>query len=794
MSQQPEAAIRISGDDSPLRQSLRNMTDHMRQWGRDTTTSAEGAGTAIGALKDRFLAISAIIGGGALFGRAIQQTVQYTQDSIALGKSMGQSAASASVWVAALEDVGATANELSAASKGLLKNVRDNEAGLNAMGLATRDAGGNLRPLNDLMLDAITIGNDHKAGTDRQIALQQLFGKGLEANSNLLKLNSDAVRENAEFMQELGLTITQENVAAYEAHDSAMDRSAMVIKALTTTVGNALMPVLTKLAEWFNAVGPAAVVVVRGAIGGLVSVFWGLKNAATITFEAINAAVYTVAEPIRALASAMWKLAQGDFKGAEDELSNWPERIGAVWQQAWGNMVASSEEARDKIANLFMEGNPADAAAAGGNRTVNVKGPKGAADKSDKGESSFMRYYEAMLAEDKRAQSALTDGREYTKEQELAFWRFLTETAQLTSQDRIAIARRTATLEVDIARQANTIRQQLDAENTQAAQKLALARIDTEAAAAKAALDLGQITKAQLAGLEIDFQQRRYEIAAAALQQRMELLALDPDANPVERARIMNELLLLEEQHKAKRAALMAAKTTEDNSAGGIVASMLGSEATWQNMFSTILQNTQNWRQAMGSIFANLGQTFLRDVVIKPMAEWAAAQAKMLLIKMGFLSAEKGAQAASSAATVAMKASEATAVVGANAAEAGSGAAASQASIPIVGPYLALAAMAAIFAAVGGLGKGVKSASGGYNIPSFAEPLTQLHQEEMVLPSPLANAVRRMAAQGEEGGGQQAAAGPAPMLMATPLSGGFWVTQEKEFARFFKDLQRNRMV
>ena len=789
MADDPTAKIRIGGDDAPLRQVLLRMKDGMAGFGQDTKKSIEGASAPLEALRERFLAFSAVLAGGAIFGRAIQQTAQYTDTSIQLAKAMGQGAGNASVWVNALADVGSSTDELGAASRGLLKNVRENEEGLNKMGLATRDAAGHQRPMNDLVLDAIKLTGEFTAGTERQIAAQRIWGKSVDATSNLLKLNSDAVRENEQLMRDLGLIITNEMVQAYEEHDSAMDRAELTFKAMVTTIGGAVMPVLTKLAEWFNNIGPAAVVVIRGAIGGLVSAFWGLKNGVVLAFEVINATVITAAEPIRAVGSALYKLLTGDFKGAQDELMNWPSRIASAWSTAWDNVVASSREAREKMANLFLPGTEAAGGGDGGRRAPPGKTEKGQGAK-DGGVASVMATYEAVLAEDKRARALLDGGREYTKQQELAFWQFLLDNAKMGSADRVAITRRTAQLELDITRQASQQRAALEAETTEGAQRLALAKIETEEAAANAALELGQITKAQLAALEVGYEDRRFQIAANGLRGRLDLLALDPDSNPVEKARILNELLLLEEQHKARRTTLATKATTEQNSPGGVMAGLFGSEATWQNLFNGILNNARTWRQQLGGLVAGAGQTMIQELVLKPAAAWAAGLAKMLLVKMGFLSAEKGAEVASSTATVGIKGAETTAVVGMNAAQAGAGAAASQASIPFAGPALALAAMAAVFAAVSGLGKSVKSASGGYDIPRGLNPMVQAHEEEMILPSPLANAVRRMA--GEGGPAGAGAAGPAPTLNATPLPGGFWVAQQSEFVRFFKGLERNR--
>ena len=97
---------------------------------------------------------------------------------------------------------------------------------------------------------------------------------------------------------------------------------------------------------------------------------------------------------------------------------------------------------------------------------------------------------------------------------------------------------------------------------------------------------------------------------------------------------------------------------------------------------------------------------------------------------------------------ISTKGAETTAKIGQSAASAGAGAAESQASIPYIGPILAIAAMAAIFAAVMGMKSkasgSTPSAAGGFDIPSGVNPLTQLHEKEMVLPQEQADAVRNM--------------------------------------------------
>ena len=98
-----------------------------------------------------------------MFKEAIAETVKFTEESTKLGEALGISAGQASVLREALEQGNTSQDEFVTAAKGLLKQVRENESGLNDMGLKTRDAAGQLRPLNDLTMDAIQVLNGYRA-------------------------------------------------------------------------------------------------------------------------------------------------------------------------------------------------------------------------------------------------------------------------------------------------------------------------------------------------------------------------------------------------------------------------------------------------------------------------------------------------------------------------------------------------------------------------------------------------------------------------------------------------------
>ena len=80
--------------------------------------------------------------------------------------------------------------------------------------------------------------------------------------------------------------------------------------------------------------------------------------------------------------------------------------------------------------------------------------------------------------------------------------------------------------------------------------------------------------------------------------------------------------------------------------------------------------------------------------------------------------------------------------VAANASVAGSAAFAATAAIPIIGPELAPAAAAAAYSGALSFGATIPAAAKGFDIPAGVNPLTQLHEKEMVLPANIAQPLR----------------------------------------------------
>lgn len=739
---------------------------------------------------------------------AVERTAKMTQNAMELGRALGITASEAQTYLLALEDIDASQGDLIAASKGMSRQLRENEQEMNALGLVTRDSAGNLRPMNDLVVDGIDVLNQYKEGTDRAMVSQRLFGRGIDGSSNLLLLSKKVLQENGKAAKELGVEIGARGVAAWQDFDAASDRANISTKGVTKAIGEQLIPIATDLINLFNSAMPTAIMVIRGALGGLATAFYVVKHEVIKLWETINAMVVTVVEPLRAMNAAMLKALRGDFSGAAAEIKWIGGVISGAWAGSMQRITNSSEETSSKIAALWSKDSGVGGNG-GNNGTENAPNPKN----KSKGKAAESRtsQWETELAEMKTAfqEQSNAEGqfRQFSVESELKFWQdklrlttkgtaenlsvrkkvadlqqainkdaFDAEIAMLRKQEAEAgnnAARKLQIAEkevaeigrvyglgskeyekaeqrrVQIAKEAANQIQQIKDAALETERNRALDIVDADADIARLQLDLGNITKEQLLAQEMQFEQRRNEIKLQALNDRLALA--DPDSDPVKYAQLKAQIEALEILHRQKMRQIATQQAA--NAAQPETTLFKGMEEAYERALTGILSRTMTLRQALSGIYRQIFTTFVQEMVTKPLAQMMVRFVRETILHKLMGQSQVQSQVAASTQTMTTKATEATAVVGSNAAEAASGAAASQASIPYVGWALAGAAFAATLAMVMGARSSIKSASGGYDVPSGVNPVTQIHEEEMVLPAHLANPMREMLAGGGGGGG-----------------------------------------
>lgn len=723
--------------------------------------------------------IAAVAGGGAVFGKMISDTARMTQEVRLLSSALGITTEEASTLRVALGDIGLTSDDYTAMVGKLVVKLRDNEERFNELGIKTRGANGELLNTEQVVRNALSALEAFKAGTDRNLASSEVFGRGWNEVNRLMRLTPEVMEDARQKAEALQLTIGPEGAERARQFQLAMQGVKDVGEALANRIGQALMPILTDFGNWLSSLGPGAVAIMRVAVGGLAAAFNILLTSIIVTFKLAASTIYTLVEPIAAVAEAAALAMSGDFSGAADRLKQISGNISANWKKSLDDMSAATKKTAKEMAALF------DPAAEQGQSKPKGDGNTYSAD-SRKGR---MAKWDAELAAQRDAydRSKLEQGsfEQFTKEMERDFWAAKLLIVRDGSEEQAQVLKKSFDLERQIRKQAYEgeiadVKEQMGSAQTSAEQRINLASRIAEMTAqhygraskeykaslaevqkatdewskeqmrlqdlviahdqafqlSRVALErqhldtlekLGQITEKQKLQRLKELQDIEYQIEFDALQKKLELLAQDPGTNPVLYQEQLEKIEALKRQHAAKMAQIDDQMKIESVKVWGEIADSI------TGAFSTAIKGVIMGTQSISQAFHNMGQSVLLalvDMGVKAVAEMI--KNKVIAI---VLSKTTGVQEITD-----------------NAAIAASAAAASVAAIPIYGWAMAPEVAAETYAETAAW-TGALAARQGFDVPSGVNPVTQLHQEEMVLPDHIANPLRDAISKGGVAGG-----------------------------------------
>ena len=388
---------------------------------------------------------------------------------------------------------------------------------------------------------------------------------------------------------------------------------------------------------------------------------------------------------------------------------------------------------------------------------------------------------------------------EWDLAREAEYWREKLATVDANGKTGVKIREKILTLEDQLSKQSTEAKMNQVAEW----EKLDKHKLEMEKDAADQALADGRISQLERLDMEIEFENRRYQIAYDALQERIALAEQDPTYSQTAIDKLKAQMGELGQGHERTQAKNEGKRENQRRKDAPNVMEMLqdGGKNVWQQAqqqmsqaFTAMLTRAQSFRQAMGGLFSSIRQTFVQEMVSKPLAALVGRFAKEGAMWLANGTRQIAAQTATSAAVTGIKKVETTENVGMNAIQAAAEAFKAMAGIPYVGPILAVgaaaAAMAAVYGLMSGMGGGgsststtttrIPSAAGGWDIPAGINPLTQLHENEMVLPAEHAQTIREMA--GQQGGSDST-------IIINSTGGDF--IHKKDLAKLLKQMNRD---
>lgn len=426
---------------------------------------------------------------------------------------------------------------------------------------------------------------------------------------------------------------------------------------------------------------------------------------------------------------------------------------------------------------------------------------------------SVREYYDAQLAVQQRtleaqiamrqkevaeAQKALgvAEAHKGSKGGEVAVLEARTRLVTLTGQLQVAenqlatSADMNARKREDAERKLNT---QLAEDSIATQKKIGEQDIADTQAVIESKVSMNMMQKDKALELERDLIDQKFAIDKAALEKELALYSSDTFRDPVQVAKINNQLLALNRQYQSDLLANTISTQVEIRSS---YTEMIGGISTaFQDGIAGMLDGTKSFAEGLRSIFTGILQAFDKMIAEK-ITKWimgelqqtyatvtgnttrttasvvsegtaTAATAAGNSARVGLTVGAQGVMTAATAAgntarqaadweaateSVAATAWAAVKNIATKAWEAAASVYAAIAAIPYVGPFLAPAMAIAAAGLVIGFAGHIASAEGGYSIPAGVNPVTQLHEQEMVLPKAEANVIRNMASGAAQSG------------------------------------------
>jgi len=773
-----DISLQITGNNAPLLTALAEARAAVTGATESMKSSFESVGSTFEKINKVFVAFTAVLAGGKVFKEAIDASVNLTKESVALGRQFGISATEASDLKVALASVFVTQDQLAAAGNAVTRSLRSHEDAFKSLGVATRDQNGEYRNTLDIILDVNEKLAALKQGTDRNVEGQRIYGKAWAEVAPTIKLTAETMEEAKKRAEALGLEVGSKDVAATKAYRTAMNEVHETIEGVWKVIGDALLPILTAMGQWFGDIGPQVVATFRQAVGTLQLAFEGLNAAANFIFELFRGGFQQLASLAVTVATVIGRAFVLDFHGAKDAWNKGLADLNAIGKQTYDRMEADAKASSTRIRKIwsidFLQQKDPE------NKEIPRPTGGGSAPTADPKNSRIPEFKleleqrKASFAEENAAHGQFL---EFSKEAELSYWSGIAQRVDLSKNERIGVEMEVARLRVEIAkdgfdaqlaqlkeeeaafknnldaklaiakeyaarigaaygsdskeyataakevvsieREKASQLQQIEQQRLKITEEMQLGAVDREEEQAKLGVSLGIQTNAKLLAQERDFENRRYQIKLQALQQELALAARSPDKNPVEVAKINAQIEQLALQH-GKRMNQIANQSTVEQSKywTGIFSSM---NSGFSGVIKNFLNGTASLKTTIQGLFSSIVDS-VTQALAQMAADWLTNQIAQMLI---------GKTTAASQ-------------ISANAAVAATAAMASVAAIPFIGWAMAPGVGASTFAIAESYNAGL-AAEQGYSVPSGINPVVQLHQREMVLPAPEANAVRRMA-------------------------------------------------
>lgn len=320
-----------------------------------TDKIAQGAKNVADKTKGLSLAGGAVAGGLLATGK---NAIQTADDLETLAKRSGLSTEMLQKFAYASDMVDVSTEELVSAMTKMKKNMGDNPAAFEALGVSVTNADGTFRSLEEVFYDSLAALSQIGDETERDLAAMDLFGKGADTLATIIDDGGAGLQEYGARAQELGLILSEDTIGKLTSTGDSIDEMKARATATLTEVGAQLLEnlaptidvIVGKISEviaWLGTLDSDTlntILIVAGVIAAISPVA-GLISGITTAIGGVTSAIqFLLANPIVLLIAGIVALVtliatKGDeikaiLQKVDDFLQNifakdWTEQFGA---------------------------------------------------------------------------------------------------------------------------------------------------------------------------------------------------------------------------------------------------------------------------------------------------------------------------------------------------------------------------------------------------------------------------------------------------------------------------------
>ena len=319
--------------------------------------SATSGFNAIAGVIERFRGVlgslTGALAGGMIGKEAISSLTSLRDEVHGLQVEFGMTADKATLLSVQLKLAGVSSETYEQMGQRVGRILKTQGEEFDRLGVKTKDAAGNLLPLDTILQNTYQRMLDFKPGTDQlEFALSTVGRNAKDFATDMEQLNSVSQRA-IDMQQKLGIEMgpaRQAEVARYKVEFNAFK---LTLDEVGVKIGEQLLPGLQKLGEWFNSTGPSAVSAIVPIIKGFITATDLAADSVSLLWQALTTLLRIMTDVAVGIVNVSVRLAHLDFSGAATAAQTAWEQMKSDTKNAADSMVKTTQDAVTRISNLW---------------------------------------------------------------------------------------------------------------------------------------------------------------------------------------------------------------------------------------------------------------------------------------------------------------------------------------------------------------------------------------------------------------------------------------------------------